>query len=385
VGYENFPAKDQGALNAAKASGALVLSDALKTAIADGKTDLAAALAMALGQVTDRSALASTGRPHPLVDALYAPGRRTQFAAAQVLANLSPTDPFPGSSRVVPTLARFAVHQALPRAIVIDGNPNRGSQFAGFLIELGYDSELEVSGSRGFMAASATADVELVLIAYDLFGDCWDLRDTLTNLKADSRTAGIPLFVYGPLDLAIKRPNLVRNYPGLRFLVQPGEAGLLKKQLQGLPPSLSPAERASYARTAASLLARIATLRKGPFVPDLPAAEPAIAVALSNPETGLSAATALGNTPDPDAQRRLASVAFDPSQPPALRSQASSQLVQSIQRFGPLITADQERRLSRAVAEESNSDVQAGLQSIARSLKAFRANRGKAIVKTRNE
>ena len=57
----------------------------LKTAIADGKTDLAAAAATALGQVTDRAALTATGRPHPLVDALYAPGRRVQFAAAKAL------------------------------------------------------------------------------------------------------------------------------------------------------------------------------------------------------------------------------------------------------------------------------------------------------------
>ena len=66
------------------------------------------------------------------------------------------------------------------------------------------------------------------MIAYDLFGDRWNLMDTLTNIKADSRTAGISVFVYGPLDLAIIRPNLVRNYPGLRFLVQPGDASLLR-------------------------------------------------------------------------------------------------------------------------------------------------------------
>ncbi len=244
MGFEAFPAKDQATFGAATATGASVLGDVLKTAIADGKTDLAAAAAMALGRIADRSALASTGRPYPLVDALYAPGRRTQFAAAKALVNLAPTDSFPGSSRIVPTLARFAIHQSLPRAVVIDGNPNRGSQFAGFLINLGYDAELEMTGTRGFIAATETADVEVILIAYDLFGDRWDLNDTLTNLKADSRTAAIPVFVYGPLDLAVRRPNLARNYPGLQFVVQPGDASLLQKQLKGLAPSLSPAERA---------------------------------------------------------------------------------------------------------------------------------------------
>ncbi len=335
VSYEAFPAKDQATFNAAKGSGVSILSDVLKTAIADGKADLAAAAAQALGQITDKASLASTGRPHPLVDALYAPGRRTQFAAAKVLANLAPTDPFPGSSRIVPTLARFAVYQPSPRTVVIDGNPNRGSQFAGFLINLGYDSELEQTGSRGFMAATETADVELILIAYDLFGDRWNLTDTLTNLKADSRTAGIPVFVYGPLDLPIMRPNLVRIYPGLRFVVQPGDAGLLQQQLRGLPPALSPEERAGYAREASALLARIATQPRGPLKADLPGAEPALALALNGPETGLPAAVALGEVPNPDAQRSLADVVFDPSRAPALRSQAAARLVRSIQRFGP--------------------------------------------------
>jgi hypothetical protein len=379
VGYENFPAKDPAALEGAKRAGASVLSDVLKTAIADGKSDLAAAAATALGQITDKAALASTGRPHPLVDALYAPGRRTQFAAARVLANLAPTDPFPGSSRVVPTLARFVVHQAMPRAVIIDGNPNRGGQFAGFLSNLGYDSEVELTGTQGFVVAAETADVELILVAYDLHGDRWNLTDTLTNLKADSRTAGIPVFVYGPLDLPVMRPNLVRNYPGLRFLVQPGGPALLQQQIRGLPPSLSSAERAGYAREAAALLARIATQPKGPLAADLPAVEPALSAALNNPETGMAAALALGATPEPNAQRSLADVAFDPAQPPALRNQAAIQLSRSIQRFGPLVSAGQEARLGRALAEEPDPNVQASLQNVARVLSAYRANRRTAV------
>jgi hypothetical protein len=270
------------------------------------------------------------------------------------------------------------VHQALPRAVIIDGNPNRGSQFAGFLINLGYDSELETTGSRGFIAATETADVELILIAYDLFGDRWNLYDTLTNIKADSRTAAIPVFVYGPLDLAIKRPNLARNYPGLRFLVQPGDASLLQQQLTGLPPSLSQAERAGYAREAAALLAQIAT-HKSPLAADLAAVEPALAVALRGTETGSSSAATLGEVPDPDAQRSLAAAVLDPSHPPALRSQVTAQLVRSIQRFGPLISADQEARLSQALSQESDAEVQAGVQKVIDALRAFRANRSTPI------
>ena len=101
------------------------------------------------------SELVASGRPHPLVDALYAPGRHLQFAAAKAILGLGSTQSFPGSSRVVPALARFLTHQTIPRAVVIDTNPNRGSQLAGFLIELGYDSDLEQTGSQGFLAAAS--------------------------------------------------------------------------------------------------------------------------------------------------------------------------------------------------------------------------------------
>ena len=71
-----------------------------------------------------------------------------------------------------------------------------------------------------------------------------------------------------------------QDYPGIQFLVQPVDAGMLKQQLKGLPAALSEAERAGYAREAAALLARIAAERKGPLAADLTAAEPALAVAL---------------------------------------------------------------------------------------------------------
>ena len=129
--------------------GPSLLGEVLETAIADGKTDLAAVAVTGPGKVTDRTALATGGRPHPLVRALSAPGRRVQFAAARALVELAPDRPFPGSSLVVPTLARFVVNQPQPRAVVIDGNANRGGLIAGFLMNLGYHHVQERDRQRG--------------------------------------------------------------------------------------------------------------------------------------------------------------------------------------------------------------------------------------------
>ena len=369
VGSSSFLAQDQPTFAAVIASGPALLEEVLKTAIADGKTDLAAVAVTALAHVTDRSTLSTTGRLHPLVSALYAPGRRVQFAAAKALVTLAPSQPFPGSSRVVPTLARFVGNQELPRAVVIDSNPNRGSQLAGFLLNLGYDPELELTGNQGFLAAAESANIELILISYDLFQEGWGLKDTLANLGADGRTAAIPVFIYGPRDVQFKRPSLEQDYPGIRFLVQPVDAATLQRQLTRLPTPLSAAERTNYAREATSLLAQIAREGQGPLLADLTAAAPALGSALGWAETAPSAAVALGDVPNADAQRRLAGLTLDPSRDVTLRRQSATQLLRSIRRFGRLITADQEAQLIASIRETANPDVRTDLMTILNTLR----------------
>ena len=74
VGFTSFPTQDQTTFTAAKASGPSILEDVLKIAVADGKTDLAAAATTVLARVINHMALSGTGQVHPLVNALYAPG-----------------------------------------------------------------------------------------------------------------------------------------------------------------------------------------------------------------------------------------------------------------------------------------------------------------------
>jgi hypothetical protein len=370
VGFSAFPAGDQATFGSACAAGPRVLSEVLHDAIADGKTDLAAATAIALGQVTDRALLSSGGHPHPLVEALTSPGARLQFAAAKALVDLAPTQPFPGSSRIVPTLARFANTQSLPRAVVIDSNPARGSKLAGFLRTLGYEAVLETTGDRGFRDAVETADVELVLISHDIFQGAWGLVDTLTNFQTDARTSNLPVYVYGPLNLEIRRPYLVTSFPRIKYLVQPVDAAALERLLGGKPAKLTDAERASYAQEATALLARIASQPNSPLAADLTAAEPALAAALRTPGTSLAASTALGDVADPSAQRSLADTVLDPSRPIELRRASATQLARSIQRFSPLVAADQETKLVSEFQEEQDPQLRAALGTVVGLLRA---------------
>jgi hypothetical protein len=362
AGFTAFNAQDQPEVKAATEAGPALLTVAMKTAIADGKTDLAAVLAGALGSVTDARALAA---------ALFSPGRRLQFAAAKALVKLAPDSTCPGAGRIIPTLARFLPKQVQPRAIVIDANPNRGSQLAGFLTELGYDSELELTGARGFAAAGAAADVELILISHDLFGDQWTLSETLANLRADSHTTAIPVFIYGHLNVRYEHPNLERNYPGIRFLVQPGDSAMLKRQIKEMPNELDEAERAAKAREAALLLAELAKKKENPLALVSADVEEALELALNSNETGEAAAVSLGHVALPDAQRALADVVLDPARAAGLRKQSAAGLLESIRRFGRMLTAKQEARLKTMVSEEDEPGARADLEALVRVLRGF--------------
>src|SRR5262249_32658399 len=140
------------------------------------------------------------------------------------------------------------------------------------------------------------------------------------------------------------------------FLVTPTDTAAFKPVWErelakmGARP-LSQAERESYARGATELLALIASRPGNPFEVNLSAAQPALVLALSNPPTGLAASAALGDVPGREAQRGLADILLDPSKPAELRLNAAARVARSIQRFGPLVTAEQERRLAEALDE----------------------------------
>ena len=130
------------------------------------------------------------------------------------------------------------------------------------------------------------------------------------------------MFIYGPLDVQYKRPNLEHDYPGIKFLVQPVSAEMLLRQLKTRLAAPDDTLRTRYANEAAALLARIATEPNGPFVSDLARVEPALALALSEAQTAPAIATALREIPDPDAQRSLADIALDPSRAPLIRKKS---------------------------------------------------------------
>ena len=354
-------------------SGKDILGKVVRQAIADKRPDVAEVATSLLGQISKADELA-TDKYTALTEALFAPDRRVQMAAAEALVNLEPKAPFLGSSRVVPILSRFVTGLELPRALVVDGNPARAALVAGYLRGIGYDARAYTRGAAAVVEALRSADVELIVVDPTFIDDPWKLPDLLGNLKADSRTAGLPVALVGPLALPDEWNADLESFPNVKFLVSSMETGVLKSQVDRIFRDLnvkpmSAEERAERARKAASLLARIAARPKNPFEVNLIAAEPDLALALNGPIAGTEASSALANITGYDAQRSLADLMLDVSRDQNLRLKVAGDLTTNIRRFGPRLTIDQERRLVNELASESDPKFQEALAAVVGALK----------------
>jgi len=83
----------------------------------------------------------------------------------------------------------------------------------------------------------------------------------------------------------------------------------------------------------------------------------------------LSASTALGDVPNADAQRALADLVLDPSRDAELRRSSAEQLARSIQRFGPMVAADQEVKLLNAFRGDGDPELHSALGMVMGTLR----------------
>ena len=227
---------------------------------------------------------------------------------------------------------------------------------------------------RGLPWRPRSADVELVIADPHFVAGHWGLAETLRNFATDPRTAGIPLFLSGPLDTHDQIAGSLDSFPDVLFLATPTEAGSLKTQIdralarRKVRP-LSPEERADYPRRASALLAQIARRPGSPFEADLLAAEPALAQALGGTTAGVEAAEALGDIPGSAAQKSLANATLDASRPTPLRIAAAQHLVRNVRRFSPRLDAEQERLLVEELAREADPALREALTNVVGTLR----------------
>jgi CheY-like chemotaxis protein len=272
--------------------------------------------------------------------------------------------------------------------VVIDGNSGRGNQTAGVLGMLGYEATEVTSGEEGFERAAEHADVELICIDPVGLSGRWKVMDTLSNLRADARTSGIPVIVTAPLDtLESSRANLGR-YPRVAFLVTPVDDSLWKTQLgrelsrMGFAPATEE-DRKERASHAVALLAQIAAMRGGPLAKQLTQAVPSLISALRDPALASQAARVLGSIGSTAGQQALADIVLDPGHEPATRLVAAEQLANNVQRHGASLSSSQERRLLEALdTDDEKPELRSALASIVGALRPGAEQSGRRLRET---
>ncbi|HLQ43944.1 MAG TPA: hypothetical protein VK137_04380, partial [Planctomycetaceae bacterium] len=190
----------------------------------------------------------------------------------------------------------------------------------------------------------------------------WELSQTLTNLRADARTAFIPIVVYGNDSLRDRMERTAAQFARVRFVTQVSSAVEMKQQIAPFlkrwqADSMTQPEHAAARKAALFWLVQLADRRQATLF-DLKPAENALLTAANDSEIAESAVFALGAIATPSAQSKLFEISIAASRPAPVRERALAQLTAHFQRHSNLLTELQLDELRKAAREESDPQLQ---------------------------
>jgi len=324
----------------------------------------------------------STDRRSIISMALDYPDQRVQFAAASTILQIDPKTPFRGASRVVEILKRALATDGRPHAVVGEVSVQRGTMIGGFLREMGYEPLVFMSGRDAFAAAAARTDVELVILHPNIIR--WALTETMANLRADSRTANIPIIIHGPGRLADKMQRRVQDFSLVSFTFASESTEDFEFQVRPIvqsfkTPPMTPVERAAQRADATAWLAHLAQGRRTNIF-DISSAETELIEMLEDQNLGPMALEALGEIPSRASQQRIAELAMDAQFGLDIRRTAAQKLAFHIQRFGLLLKQPAIDRLHKVwQSERENPELRTALGGVIGSLKPDAILAGKRL------
>ncbi|WP_298869197.1 HEAT repeat domain-containing protein [uncultured Gimesia sp.] len=368
AGWNNPLPEGQGtAFNLALLSGPKAVSRVLALAMKQGHTPSAIAALKALGQIGSRTLLYEQLDKHSsVIAALNYPDRRVQFSAATTIMQLDPVKPFPGATRVISILSRSLLGEGSQAAIVVDSSVPRAQSMAGVFNELGYLTQPVQTGKAGFKAATERMDVEFIALQFNIMR--WGLSQTIANLRADSRTANIPILIYGPLRLQNKIEYSTRHYPLVHYIVETENTEDVERQvtpfLQSLKtPQLTGDLRTEYRTAALYWLSHIASSQRSKIYDLTPVEKPLLQL-VPNRSLASNALITLGGIPTRSAQSDLAKVVTNKVFESDVKEIAALQLAFHIQKFGLLIDSEQITAIRQAYQTAKDPKLNTALASV---------------------
>ncbi|NMC20056.1 MAG: hypothetical protein GYA33_06500 [Thermogutta sp.] len=279
----------------------------------------------------------------PLSKALHFPDRRVRWAVVETAMNLDLHGGFPDSSKIVRELFYFASARGIRRVIVADGSHSRAMRIVGDLKQLGMDVVDTAAGGAALLRSVADdPDVVFVLISADIQEP--RVEFLVQRLRADPRTARLPIGIYALSDLLPKSDRLAERDPLVLSFAQPyrpDDVAAMVERLQTLPgyDGGTPARRKSLAAPA---LQRISDLAgdPGPNV-SLQDLEDLAIRALYTPGAEKAGLTILRRLGTPRAQTELVEAVSRLEWPPELRAEAVSAFGEAVMKRGLQLTRQQ--------------------------------------------
>jgi len=357
------------AWNAAMKPTAVELRRLLEFVAANDRSAAAAAAIQLLVRADGLHAVEGIGgRPAPLVKLTTHPDRRIRFAAMEAIVGLDPKEPFTGSSAVADALGYFASATGTRKVVVADTNVSRGRDVGGIATsEFGGRPEVATNARDAVRLVAGDPDVEAVLMYRSMM--LAELGQLLAQLRADPRTARLPVFVYcEPNDFERTR-SLLSTDPFAFAILQPRSLEMLKAQsgpevIGAVKAQVFPQQRVSQARTALAAMAKLMASNNKTF--NLRPYEAAILSAAWNAATNNEAVPVLAQFGSAAAQRTLADLASAQTWPIETRTAAADGFRESVKRFGILLTTSElsrqyERYNASATADKATQEVLGGL------------------------
>ncbi len=300
-----------------------------------------------------------------LVQALNDVEPRVQFAAAEAAMLLQPSEAFPHANRVVEIFAKGLTSSSQPETVIIDPNEQRGGRMAGLLGEMGYRSRVTATGQEGFERVAEHGDVVLAVIHLNSIR--WELTQTVSNLRADARTASVPIAIYGPLGLEDRAEVLSQRHPNVFYVHEAYDSHDLRHQLlpvlaQLSPPDPTPQQLNERKQASAYWLRQIALSGRFDIFP-LNDAEVALGEALNDPNVAANAIVAYGSIGRAEVQARLLEHATAQGVDPTQRQRAALHLAFHLKKFGVLLGQSDLQRLQDAHSAETDVGVKSLLSA----------------------
>ncbi|MBQ9456138.1 MAG: hypothetical protein IJU53_10775 [Thermoguttaceae bacterium] len=133
-----------------------------------------------------------------LVKAIQSPNRLLRFAALQTIMKLNPQKPYPGSSRVIETMAWFLNTTGRSEVLVGAKNSAEATFIGGRFFKFGFNFDTGTNIKEIVGKALESSDYTAILMNVELLANEADLL--LQQLKLDPRTADIPLVLLASPD-----------------------------------------------------------------------------------------------------------------------------------------------------------------------------------------